>query len=180
MSLPSPIRLDEEFHQRLERERQEREATEVGALRRAVVLKRMTGEQELTRAAAETAMMATEDARSTHLVRFLQPAAFLMANELHDAHSSIGDVLMPCLSPTPCTLECLFSCCGDTHGPIRSSRLLRHRGYATPIAPQYGLNGIKPPLIVWGTPSTNQLNISFTCVVASASGRWATMFLLST
>lgn len=61
---PSPIRLEEEFHHRLERERLEREAAEVEALRMADIQGRMAKEQESARAAAEIIIMIAEDARS--------------------------------------------------------------------------------------------------------------------
>lgn len=65
---PSPIRLEEEFHHRLERERLEREAAEAEALRMADAQERMAKEQESARAAAEIAIMIAEDGRSAVVV----------------------------------------------------------------------------------------------------------------
>lgn len=62
-------RLEEEFHLRLERERQQRESAEVEALRRAVRQEEMRKGMELAREAAETAVMIAEDARSAIAVR---------------------------------------------------------------------------------------------------------------
>eukprot|EP00752_Nemacystus_decipiens_P009996 g8912.t1 len=58
------LRLEEEFHLRLERERQQRENGEAEALRRAARLEERRKALELAREAAETAVMAAEDARS--------------------------------------------------------------------------------------------------------------------
>lgn len=57
-------RLEEEFHLRLERERQQRESTEAEALRRAARQEKMRKDLELAREAAETEVMIAEDARS--------------------------------------------------------------------------------------------------------------------
>ncbi|CAN0148686.1 unnamed protein product [Ectocarpus sp. 12 AP-2014] len=57
-------RLEEEFHMRLERERQQREAAEAEALRRAARQEEMRKGLELAREAAETEFMSAEDARS--------------------------------------------------------------------------------------------------------------------
>ncbi len=57
-------RLEEEFHLRLERERQQRESTEAEALRRAARQEKMRKGLELEREAAETGLMIVEDARS--------------------------------------------------------------------------------------------------------------------
>eukprot|EP00903_Cladosiphon_okamuranus_P014179 g13176.t1 len=57
-------RLEEEFHLRLERERQQRENAEAEALRRAARLEERRKALELAREAAETAVMIAEDARS--------------------------------------------------------------------------------------------------------------------
>lgn len=62
-------RLEEEFHLRLERERQQRENAEAEALRRAARLEEKRKGLELAREAAETAVMIAEDARSAIAVR---------------------------------------------------------------------------------------------------------------
>lgn len=67
-------RLEEEFHLRLERERQRRENAEAEALRRAARLEERRKALELAREAAETAVMIAEDARSAIAVRFNPPA----------------------------------------------------------------------------------------------------------
>ena len=69
---PLPVgypRLEEEFHLRLERERQQREYAEAEALRRAARLEERRKGLELAREAAETAVMTAEDARSAIAVR---------------------------------------------------------------------------------------------------------------
>lgn len=60
----SPGRLDDEFHFRLERERQTREADELATLRRSALQEEMRKYIELASEAAETASMSAEDARS--------------------------------------------------------------------------------------------------------------------
>lgn len=67
-------RLEEEFHLRLERERQQRENAEAEALRRATRLEERRKGIELAREAAETAVMIAEDARSAIAVRIKTPS----------------------------------------------------------------------------------------------------------
>ncbi|CAM9581409.1 unnamed protein product [Hapterophycus canaliculatus] len=57
-------RLDEEFHLRLERERQKRDVTEAEALRRSARQEERRKGLELARETAETAIMIAEDSRS--------------------------------------------------------------------------------------------------------------------
>lgn len=57
-------RLEEEFHERLERERREREQKEMEALRREAMKQKLQKELEQSREANEAVTMAAEDALS--------------------------------------------------------------------------------------------------------------------
>lgn len=62
-------RLEEEFHLRLERERQKRDIAEAEELRRSARQEERRKGLELAREAAETAIMIAEDSRSAIAVR---------------------------------------------------------------------------------------------------------------
>lgn len=97
-------RLGEEFHLRLERERQQRENAEAEALRRAARHEERRKGIELAREAAETAVMVAEDARSAIAVRL---KTLQLAFASHVARCVV------CLEDPAIVFRPLFSCCSS-------------------------------------------------------------------